>query len=53
MVITNSIVIPSDEELTVEEVNVGTPTLRAAAFHMGKYCENQNNVKKRNRNKKP
>ncbi|XP_012251742.2 NADH dehydrogenase [ubiquinone] 1 alpha subcomplex subunit 8 [Athalia rosae] len=43
MVITNSTFIPDDDELTVQEVNIGTPALRAAAFHIGKYCEYQNN----------
>lgn len=36
--------LPNDEELTVPEVNLSSPALRAGAFHMGKYCENQNNV---------
>ena len=34
---------PSDEELTVEEVPLGSPYLRAGANHYGKYCEAQNN----------
>ena len=46
MVVTRDITLPSDEELTVQEVNVSTPGLRAAAFHMGKYCESVNNVSK-------
>ena len=37
--------IPADEELTVPEVNLSSPALRAGAFHMGKYCESQNNVR--------
>lgn len=37
-------VLPTDEELTVPEVNLSSASLRAGAFHMGKYCENQNNV---------
>lgn len=37
-------ILPSDEELTVPEVNLSSPALRAGAFHMGKYCENQNNA---------
>jgi NADH dehydrogenase (ubiquinone) 1 alpha subcomplex subunit 8 len=41
---TENIHIPSDEELTVPEVNLSSPALRAGAFHMGKYCENINNV---------
>lgn len=44
MVVTNSISIPSDEELTVQEVNVSGVVLRAASFHLGKYCEFANNV---------
>lgn len=44
MVITDKITIPSDEELTVPEVNVSGVVLRSAAFHLGKYCEQFNNV---------
>lgn len=44
MVITNDIKLPSDEELTVPEVNLSTAALRAGAFHLGKSCEYQNNV---------
>ena len=44
--LTEDTFLPSDEELTVPEVNVSSPALRAGAFHMGKYCENQNNVRK-------
>lgn len=36
--------LPGDDELTVPEVNLSSPALRAGAFHMGKYCENHNNV---------
>ena len=43
MVLTKDIQLPSDAELTVEEVPVGTPYLKAGAQHMGKYCEPQNN----------
>merc|ERR1712127_1031930 len=32
-----------EQELTVEEVPLGTPSLRAGAMHLGKYCELQNN----------
>lgn len=44
MVLTNDVFLPSEEELTVPEVNLSGPALRAGAFHLGKYCENQNNV---------
>lgn len=44
MVITNQVSLPSEVELTVQEVEVSTAGLRAAAFHMGKACENVNNV---------
>lgn len=37
-------VLPTDEELSVPEVNISSASLRAGAFHMGKHCENQNNV---------
>uniref|UniRef100_A0A1B6FYM2 NADH dehydrogenase [ubiquinone] 1 alpha subcomplex subunit 8 n=1 Tax=Cuerna arida TaxID=1464854 RepID=A0A1B6FYM2_9HEMI len=43
MVITNKVNIPSDEELTVQEVNLSGVVLRAASFHLGKYCEDSNN----------
>lgn len=37
-------ILPTEEDLTVPEVNLTSASLRAGAFHMGKYCENQNNV---------
>ncbi|XP_033221383.1 NADH dehydrogenase [ubiquinone] 1 alpha subcomplex subunit 8 [Belonocnema kinseyi] len=43
MVVTDDHHIPTDEELTVEEVNVSFPVLQSAAFHLGKFCETQNN----------
>lgn len=43
MVLTKDITLPTDEELTVEEVNLTGAALRAGAFHLGKFCENQNN----------
>lgn len=45
MVLTKDLILPSEEELTVQEVEISTPGLRAAAFHMGKACENANNVR--------
>jgi hypothetical protein len=45
MVVTADIYLPSEEELTVQEVNLSGPALRAGAFHYGKYCEFQNNVR--------
>lgn len=45
MVVTTDIYLPSEEELTVQEVNLSGPALRAGAFHYGKYCEFQNNVR--------
>lgn len=45
MVITNEINIPPDSDLTVTEVNLSGPALRAGSFHLGKYCESQNNVR--------
>ena len=44
MVVTSDVTLPSDEELTVPEVQVSSAILRSAAFHLGKYCENVNNV---------
>lgn len=43
MVFTKDFKFPSDEELSTEECPLGTPYLRAGAFHLGKYCEAQNN----------
>lgn len=36
--------LPTYEELTVPEVELSTPFLRASAFHLGKQCEAENNV---------
>lgn len=44
MVITSEVNLPTEEELTIQEVNVSTAALRAGAFHLGKHCEYQNNV---------
>lgn len=44
MVLTADITLPEESELTVEEVNLSTATLRAGSFHLGKYCEHANNV---------
>lgn len=43
MSLTASTQLPTEEELTVKEVPLGTPYLKAGAFHLGKYCETQNN----------
>ena len=43
MVITSSTELPSEQELQCEEVPLGTPYLKASAFHLGKRCEPQNN----------
>ena len=45
MVITDSVKLPSEEELTVQELNVSSAALRARALHLGKQCEYQNNVR--------
>lgn len=45
MVLTKEVMLPSEQELTVKEVEISTPGLRAASFHMGKVCENVNNVR--------
>lgn len=42
---TNDVTLPNEDELTVPEVNLSSPALRAGAFHMGKFCESQNNVR--------
>ena len=43
MVLTKDIWLPTEAELTVEEIPLGTPSLRAGAMHLGKACEVQNN----------
>uniref|UniRef100_R4G8C1 Putative nadh dehydrogenase n=1 Tax=Rhodnius prolixus TaxID=13249 RepID=R4G8C1_RHOPR len=43
MVLTQELNLPTEEELTVPEVNVSSAVLRTASFHLGKYCENVNN----------
>lgn len=44
--ITKDFTLPTEEDLTVQEINISTPALRAAAFHVGKECEKQNNVRR-------
>lgn len=46
MVVSKQVSLPTEAELTVQEIEVSTPGLRAASFHMGKACENVNNVRK-------
>jgi len=43
MVLTDKTYLPTEAELTVEEVPLGTPYLKAGAFHLGKTCEAVNN----------
>ncbi|KAJ8965937.1 hypothetical protein NQ317_009710 [Molorchus minor] len=43
MVVTHDVQLPTEEELTVEEVPLSGPTLKAGAFHLGKKCEFENN----------
>eukprot|EP00092_Neocalanus_flemingeri_P010083 GFUD01010866.1.p1 GENE.GFUD01010866.1~~GFUD01010866.1.p1 ORF type:complete len:199 (-),score=38.27 GFUD01010866.1:83-637(-) len=43
MVLTKDVWLPTEAELTVQEVPLGTPSLRAGAMHLGKYCEVKNN----------
>lgn len=43
--ITKNFPLPSEEELSVEEINLGTPSLRAGSFHLGKYCEHPSKVR--------
>lgn len=45
MVVTYDHELPTFEELTVEEVPISTPGLRAAAHHIGDYYLFCNNVK--------
>uniref|UniRef100_A0A1B0FGT5 Uncharacterized protein n=1 Tax=Glossina morsitans morsitans TaxID=37546 RepID=A0A1B0FGT5_GLOMM len=39
MVVTNVVSLPTEEKLTVTELNLPTAALRAGAFHLGKSCE--------------
>jgi NADH dehydrogenase (ubiquinone) 1 alpha subcomplex subunit 8 len=43
MVLTKNDYIPTYSELQVEEVPLGSPYLKAGAFHLGKQCEATNN----------
>ncbi|XP_044744558.1 NADH dehydrogenase [ubiquinone] 1 alpha subcomplex subunit 8 [Coccinella septempunctata] len=43
MSITEETYLPTDDELTVQEVNLSGPVLKAAAFHYGLACLNENN----------
>lgn len=44
MVVTLEHDLPTDEELTVPELNLSGPALRAGSFHLGKYCQKTFNV---------
>lgn len=44
MVLTENIKFPSNDELDVQEINLTFPVLQAAAFHLGKFCEDKNDV---------
>lgn len=43
MVLRESVTLPTEEELTVSDVNLSISALRAGAFHLGKHCESENN----------
>lgn len=45
MVVSHDVTLPTEEELTVQEVNLSGPALKAGAFHLGKACEFENNVR--------
>lgn len=42
--ITKDTQLPTYEELTVQDVELSTPFLKAGSFHLGKQCEAENNV---------
>ena len=44
MPFTNETYLPSYEELTVPEIEITSSVFRAAAHHMGKYCDEQSKV---------
>ncbi|XP_072387051.1 NADH dehydrogenase [ubiquinone] 1 alpha subcomplex subunit 8 [Diabrotica undecimpunctata] len=43
MGITDDVHLPTEEELTVQEIPLSGPALKAGAFHVGKTCEWENN----------
>ncbi|XP_030753329.1 NADH dehydrogenase [ubiquinone] 1 alpha subcomplex subunit 8 [Sitophilus oryzae] len=43
MTITDDTCLPTEEELTVQEINLTGPVLKSAGFHLGKACESENN----------
>lgn len=45
MGITHEVELPTEEQLTVQEINLSGPALKAGAFHLGKACEWENNVR--------
>lgn len=45
MGISEDVTLPTEEELTVQEVPLSGPVLKAGAFHLGKACEFENNVR--------
>lgn len=45
MVVTLDTKLPTEEELTVPELKLSGPALRAGAFHLGKYCQDTFNVR--------
>lgn len=45
MGITADVNLPTEEELTVPEVNVSSSILQASAFHLGRVCNFENNVR--------
>lgn len=45
MSITEDVTLPTEEELTVQEVKLSGNVLKAGANHLGKTCEFENNVR--------
>lgn len=39
-----SVQLPTKEELTVPELNVSSPVLKAGAHHFGKFCDHESKV---------
>lgn len=44
MVVTLDTQLPTEDELTMPELKLSGPALRAGAFHLGKYCQDSFNV---------
>lgn len=44
MVVIKDVLLPTYDDLAVEEIKLSSPALKAAATHVGKYCDEVNKV---------